>query len=197
VSKGAETRTAILHAGVETAYKVGLGGLTIGELARSTGLSKSGLFAHFRSKESLQLEVIGQAREEFIAGVLRPAIAQPRGEARVRALFENWLDCVLRRRPGGCLFVKALSEFEKQPGPVHDQLVQGHRDLYDSIAQIARTAVAEGQFDPDLDPMQFAFDLDGVMLVAYHWLQLIDADDAETRARRTFEALLAAARRPT
>jgi AcrR family transcriptional regulator len=197
VSKGAETRTAILHVGVQTAYKVGLGGLTIGELARSTGLSKSGLFAHFQSKESLQLEVIGQAREEFTASVVRPAISGPRGEVRVRALFENWLDCVLRQLPGGCLFVKALSEFEEQPGPVRDQLVQGHRDLYDSIAQIARTAVAEGQFDPDLDPMQFAFDLDGIMLVTYHWLQLIDAEDAEARARGAFETLLEAARRPS
>lgn len=197
MSKGAETRTAILHAGVETAYKVGLGGLTIGELARSTGLSKSGLFAHFQSKETLQLEVIGQAREEFIANVLRPALSGPRGEVRVRALFENWLACVLHQSPGGCLFVKALSEFEEQPGPVRDQLVRGHRDLYDSIAQIVRTAVAEGQFDPELDPMQFAFDLDGIMLVSYHWLQLIAADDAEARARRAFATLVDAARRPT
>jgi AcrR family transcriptional regulator len=197
VPKGAETRTAILHVGVETAYRVGLGGLTIGELARSTGLSKSGLFAHFRSKETLQLAVLGQARDEFITDVLRPAISRPRGEARVRALFENWLDCGLRRRPGGCLFVKALSEFEEQAGPVHDQLVRDHRDLYDSIAQIFRTGVTEGQFGADLDPMQFAFDLDGIMLVTYHWLQLISPGDAEARARRAFATLLDAARRPS
>lgn len=141
--------------------------------------------------------MIGQAREEFIDSVLQPAILGPRGEPRVLALFENWLDCVLRRQPGGCLFVKALSEFEKQPGPVHDRVVQGHRDLYDSIAQIVRTAIAEGQFKPDLDPMQFAYDLDGVMLVSYHWLQLIDAGDAEARARRAFATLLGEARRPS
>ncbi|MGW5362912.1 TetR/AcrR family transcriptional regulator [Actinopolymorpha pittospori] len=197
MSKGAETRTAILHVGVETAYRVGLGGLTIGELARSTGLSKSGLFAHFRSKESLQLEVLKQARNEFIASVIQPAILTPRGEPRVRALFENWLDCVLRRMPGACLFVKALSEFEEQSGPVRDQLFQDHRDLYDSLALSVQTGVTEGQFGADLDPMQFAFDLDGIMLVCYHWLQLIDADDAEARARRAFETLLDAARRPS
>ena len=197
MTKGLETRTAILHAGVETAYQVGLGGLTIGELARSTGLSKSGLFAHFGSKQSLQLQVLAQAREEFAAGVLRPAILESRGEPRARAVFENWLDYALRRVPGACLFVKAMSEFEEQVGPVHDQLLRDHRDLYDSLAQIFRTGVDEGHFAGGLDPMQFAFDLDGIMLVAYQWVRLVGPADAEARARHAFEALLSVARPPT
>lgn len=195
VSKGAQTRNAILHHGVATAYRVGLSGLTIGELARDTGLSKSGLFAHFKSKESLQLEVLDQARVEFIDTVIRPALQAPRGEPRIRELFEHWLRCGLTRAPGGCLFVKALTEFEEQSGAVRDQVVQHHRDLYDTIAQIVGTGITEGHFREDLDPMQFAFDLDGLMLAGYHWLRVVNHDDAEARARRSFVTLLDSVRR--
>ena len=189
-----ETRQAILHQGVETAYRVGLSGLTIGELAGATGLSKSGLYAHFRSKESLQIDVLNQARAEFIDAVIRPALSVPRGETRVRELFERWVVCGRTRMPGGCLFVKAASELDEQIGPVRDQLVQDHRDLYDTIAQIFRTGITEGQFRPDADPMQFAADLDGVMLAFYHWHRLLDDPAAEARARRSFDTLLDAAR---
>ena len=192
--KGAETKQAILHQGVETAFRVGLGRLTIGELARGTGLSKSGLFAHFRSKQALQLEVLGQARAEFTDAVIRPAIAMPRGEPRVRELFDRWADRGLRRSPGCCLFVKAITEFEGQAGPVHDQLIQDHRDLYDSIAQIFRTGITEGHFRDDADPIQFAFALDGVMFAGYHWLPVYGAEQTVTRSRRAFEALLDAVR---
>lgn len=194
MTKGAETRSAILHQAVETAYGVGLSGLTIGELARTTGLSKSGLFAHFRSKEALQLEVLAQARREFTDTVMRPALATARGETRVRELFERWVDCGRMRMPGGCLFVKAATELDEQAGPVRDQLVRDHRDLYDSIAQIFRTGISEGQFRADADPMQFAYDLDGVMLAFYHWNRLIDDPEAELRARRAFATLIEAAR---
>ncbi|HEY9411827.1 MAG TPA: TetR/AcrR family transcriptional regulator [Jiangellaceae bacterium] len=194
MSKGMETRQAILHQGVETAYRVGLSGLTIGELAGATGLSKSGLYAHFRSKESLQIDVLNQARAEFIDAVIRPALSVPRGETRVRELFERWVVCGRTRMPGGCLFVKAASELDEQIGPVRDQLVQDHRDLYDTIAQIFRTGITEGQFRPDADPMQFAADLDGVMLAFYHWHRLLDDPAAEARARRSFDTLLDAAR---
>ncbi|MFC7404128.1 TetR/AcrR family transcriptional regulator [Georgenia alba] len=189
-TKGEATRLTILHHGVEAAYRVGLGGLTIGELARTTGLSKSGLFAHFRSKEALQLAVLAQAREEFVDFVLRPALAAPRGEPRVRTLFERWLECGRTRMPGGCLFVKAATEFEGQAGAVREQLVQDHRDMYDSVAQIVRSGVTEGHFRADTDPDQFAFDLDGIMLVAYQWNRLVGDSAAPDRAHRSFEALL-------
>ncbi|MGH9032837.1 MAG: TetR/AcrR family transcriptional regulator, partial [Acidimicrobiia bacterium] len=174
--------------------RVGLGGLSIGTLATGTGMSKSGLFAHFGSKESLQLEVLAQARAEFVDTVVRPALAVPRGEPRVRALFERWLACGRARMPGGCLFVKAATEFDEQDGPVRDQLVRDHRDLYDSIAQIFRTGIAEGHFRADADPDQFAADLDGVMLAFYHANRLLDDPAAEARARNAVEALLKSAR---
>ena len=194
MTKGSETRQAILRQGVVTAYRVGLGGLTIGALATATGMSKSGLFAHFHSKELLQIAVLREAREEFVDSVIRPAVAAPRGEPRVRELFERWIVCGRTRQPGGCLFVKAATELDEQDGPVRDQLVQDHHDLYDSIARIFGGGITEGHFRADADPMQFAGDLDGVMLAYYHAFRLLEDEAAESRARHAFEALLRAAR---
>jgi AcrR family transcriptional regulator len=194
-SKGARTREAILSHGVETAYRVGLSGLTVGALATASGLSKSGLFAHFKSKEALQIEVLAHARRDFIDSVIRPAIAAPRGEPRARELFEHWIVVGKSRMPGGCLFVKAATELDEQVGPVRDQLAQDHRDLHDTIAQVFRTGIDEGDFRPDADPVQFAGDLYGVMLAFYHANRLLEDPEAEDRARRSFDALIAAARR--
>ncbi|QTE30609.1 TetR/AcrR family transcriptional regulator [Pengzhenrongella sicca] len=194
MTKGSVTRDAILATAVDRAYRVGLGGLTIGDLAVSLEMSKSGLYAHFGSKESLQLAVLDRARLEFTESVIRPALAAPRGEARVRELFERWLRCGLERAPGGCLFVKASMELDEQVGPVRDQLARDHRDLYATIARVFGTGIAAGQFRADADPDQFAVELDGVMLAFYHWHRLLDDELAPVRARRAFEGLLDAAR---
>ncbi|NED97369.1 TetR/AcrR family transcriptional regulator [Phytoactinopolyspora alkaliphila] len=194
MSKGAETRQEILRQGVRTAYQVGLRGLTIGQLASASSMSKSGLFAHFQSKEALQLAVLAEARAQFIDTVVRPALAAPRGETRVRELFDRWIHCGLSRQPGGCLFVKAATELDEDDGAVRDQLVQDHRDLLDTIAQVFRTGIAEGQFRADADPDQFATDLDGIMLAFYHAHRLLRDNAAETRARRAFSRLLDDAR---
>ncbi|TDE97461.1 TetR/AcrR family transcriptional regulator [Occultella glacieicola] len=194
MSKGAVTKQAILREGVETAYRVGLGGLTIGVLATACGLSKSGLYAHFSSKTALQLAVLDRARADYAETVLIPALATPRGEPRVRAVFERWIRLGLERQAGGCLFVKASVELDEQPGPVRDQLVRDHRDLDEAIAQIFRTGISEGQFRSDADPDQFAVDLMGTMLAFYHYHRLLDDGAAEARARRSFEHLLDAVR---
>lgn len=192
MAKGDETRQVILDEAAVQASRVGLGGLTIGALATSTQLSKSGLFAHFRSKEHLQLNVLAHARARFVDSVIRPALATPRGEPRVRALFEHWLRW--GSQPGGCLFVAAQFELDDQQGPVRDQLVSDQLDWLDSIAQMFRTGVGEGHFRADVSPEQFASDLDGVML-GYHVHQRLMRDPmAEDRARYAFERLLDAAR---
>ncbi|WP_454041818.1 TetR/AcrR family transcriptional regulator [Cellulosimicrobium sp. Marseille-Q8652] len=195
MTKGDETRQAILHRGVETAYRVGLSGLTIGELARSTGMSKSGLYAHFRSKEALQLAVLERARSEFVESVVLPALRTPRGERRLRTLFDRWVLCDLAQQPGGCLFVKAATELAAQAGPVRDQLVRDHQDLYDAIAQVYRTCVDDG-FRGDVDPQQVASDLYGIMLALHHAHAFMGDAAAEGRARSAFESLLDAARAP-
>lgn len=190
MSKGAATREAILHRGIEQAAQVGLSGLTIGGLADATGMSKSGLFAHARSKQELQLGVLEQARQEFIDAVIHPALSEPRGEPRTRALFEHWLTMARDLMPGGCLFVKAAAEYDDRPGPVRDQLVRDHTDLRDSIAQVFSTGIAEGHFRADADPQQFAFELHGLMLGYFHSHRLLRDPGAESQTRTTFENLI-------
>jgi AcrR family transcriptional regulator len=196
VSKGTATRQAVLDEAARVASRVGLGGLTIGSLAAATQLSKSGLFAHFRSKESLQLQLLDHTRARFIELVVRPSLAAPRGEPRMRELFRRWLAWDTEALPGGCLFVAASAEFDDQPGPVRDRLAQDQRDWMDTIAQVFRTGIAEGHFRPDADPGQFAYELHGTMLAFHHASRLLDDPGAAARATRAFEALLAAARPP-
>jgi AcrR family transcriptional regulator len=193
MGKGEETRLAILDEATGLASQVGLGGLTIGSLAARTHLSKSGLFAHFASKEALQAQVLEHASARFVDLVVRPALAAPRGEPRLRALFDRWLAWEADAYPGGCPFVAAMAELDDRPGPVRDQLVRSQLDWLDTIAQVFRTGVAEGRFRADADPEQFAHDLQGVMLAYHHASRLLRDPAAETRARRAFEALLAAA----
>ncbi len=192
MGKGDETRLAVLDQAVEVARRVGLSGLTIGALAEQTQLSKSGLFGHFRSKEALQLQVLAHARARFEEAVGRPAVRAPRGEPRVRELFDRWLEW--DAKPGGCPFVAAATEYDDQPGAVRDLLVRDQRDMFDMVATIFRTGVAEGHFRADADPDQFAQDLYGVILASHHATRLLGDPRAEVRARRAFEALLAAAR---
>jgi AcrR family transcriptional regulator len=192
--KGELTRQAILEHATSLASRVGLEGLTIGRLADDLALSKSGLFAHFKSKQALQVQVLEFAAERFTEGVIRPALAAPRGEPRVRALFERWLEWGRTRLPGGCLFVAAATELDDQPGPGRDQLVRGQRDWLELIANCCRTAVAEGHFRKDMDPEQFAHDLYGVMLAWHHAARLLRDERAQERAHSAFEALVRAVR---
>lgn len=189
MSKGEETRRAVLEQAVRTAARSGLSGLTIGTLADQTGMSKSGLFAHFKSTEVLQIRVLEFAGEVFIDEVVRPALAAPRGEKRVLTLFEHWL-ATARDGDSECLFTSAAWEYDDQPGPVRDQLVRMHLDFADSVAQMFRTGVAEGDFREDADAEQFAFELHGIMLAFFHTHRLLGEAAAGDRARRAFGRLL-------
>lgn len=190
-TKGADTRHAVLERAVALASKVGLGGLTIGTLADELQLSKSGLFGHFRSKEALQIQVLNHAAERFIEAVVRPALAQPRGEPRVRSLFHRWLDWARSSpMPGGCLFVAAATELDDKDGPVRDRLQTLQREWLGVIAMSFQKGIEEGHFPEDADPDQFAHDLYGVMLAYHHAHRLLRDPKAETRARHAFQALL-------
>ena len=188
-TKGEETRAAVLDRAVDLASRIGLEGLSIGGLAGETGLSKSGLFAHFDSKQNLQLEVLRTSAERFVARVLSPALKKPRGVPRIRALFESWLSWS-RSMPGGCLFVAAANELDDQPGPLRDQLVAYQRDWIGALATAARIAVQERQFKKNLDATQFAYDFYSILLAYHHFSRLMSYRDAEARARRSFERLL-------
>ncbi|WP_018350184.1 TetR/AcrR family transcriptional regulator [Longispora albida] len=193
MGKGEETRQAVLEQAVSTAGRLGLSGLTIGNLATSMKMSKSGLFGHFRSKEALQLQVLAFARDSFTELVIHPAIAAPRGIPRLTTLFECWMETG-RSAAAGCVFVAAATEYDDQEGPVRDQLVRDHRDLLESIALMFRSGVSEGHFREDADPEQFAHDLYGVMLGFYHAYRMMRDPLAETRTRRSFGNLVDQAR---
>ena len=137
---------AILDEALQTASRVGFAGLSIGRLAEQTEMSKSGLFAHFRSMDQLQLQVLQRARERFVDSVVRPALAAPRGEPRVRTLFTSWLSWSTEALAGGCIFVAASVELDDRPGELRDALVQAERDWLELLATVAGTAVTEGDF---------------------------------------------------
>ncbi len=195
MSKGETTKTAILDEAVQLASRVGFGGLSIGQLADQAAMSKSGLFAHFKSKEQLQLQTLDRARLKFVDVVVRPALAADRGEARVRALFEAWLGWTGQSLEGGCIFVAAAAELDDQPGPLRDALVKNELDWLELIANVAGTAVAEGEFRDELDVEQFAYEVHSLMLGHQHATRLLRDSKAGERTRRAFDSLVAATRR--
>lgn len=189
MSKGEATRQVVLERAVEVASRLGLAGLTIGSLANEVDLSKSGLFGHFRSKEALQLQVLAHARQNFTDLVVHPALAAPRGEPRLRTLLEAWL-VMIRESASCCLFVSAATEFDDQPGAVREQLVRDNRDLMESVAQMFRTGIGEGQFQPAADPDLFAHELHGLMLGYFHAHRLMGDPLAGKRTRQAFDRLI-------
>ena len=191
MSKGERTKTAILEHATGLASQVGLTGLTIGALADDLDLSKSGLFAHFQSKEALQIDVLNHAAHRFSEMVVRPALQEPRGAPRLKARFERWLkwenDIAL---PGGCIFVAATTELDDRPGPVRDRLVELQRDWIDVLRISFRKGIEAGRFRADGDAEQFAQDMYGIMLALHFHRRLMRDAGAPARARRAFDALL-------
>ena len=195
MGKGAETRAAVVDHALSLSSRLGLEALTIGGLARQVGLSKSGLFAHFRSKEDLQLQVLEEAVDRFIRMVVRPAFGEPRGEPRIRALFDRWMEWATADfLPGGCLFVSLANELDDRPGTLRDFLVAAQAEWLATLATAVRLAAESGHFRPDLDHDQFAYDFYAVMLAFHHFHRLLRDPAAEARARTSFERLIADAR---
>lgn len=188
VRKGEITRHAILDEAVTQARFQGLSGLTIGSLAERSGLSKSGLYAHFRSKEALQLETMAHHRERFITEVIRPALTKPRGEERLRALVALWI--AWYEHPGGCLFLAAATEFDDLPGPLHDQMVADEHDLIDTLRQVGGTLVRTGDLAHDTDLDQLSQEVFGILL-GYNWMnRILNDPKAEDRAWVALDRLL-------
>ena len=192
MAKGDETRQAILARAFELANVIGVSGLTIGRLAEATGLSKSGLFAHFGSKEALEVAVVEEASRQFVQAVMVPALGKARGEPRVRALFDHWL--TWGERDGGCFFVGASAELDDRPGAPRDALVRACKDWIDALTTAAQIGITEGHFRSDLDARQFAFELYGIMLAAHTFGRFLHDRGTKGRTHEAFDRLLAAAR---
>jgi AcrR family transcriptional regulator len=194
MGKGEETRERILDRAVSLASQIGLDGLTVGTLAAELGLSKSGLFAHFGSKDSLQVNVLQAAAERFEHVVVRPALKAARGEPRLRALFERWMEWANSpSMPGGCVFVTAAIELDDRPGPARDFLVATQQQLLATLAKAVRLAQQTRHFREDLDPDQLAFEVYGMMLGYNHAKRLLRDPRADERLRNAFDRLLASA----
>jgi AcrR family transcriptional regulator len=190
-SKGERTRAAILDAALRIVSKAGLDGLTIGTLADATGMSKSGLFAHFGSREELLLAVLAHGQAEFTEVVFQPAMTKPRGLPRLKAMFTNWLDWTESAElPGGCPMIGGATEFDDKPGPVRDMLAGGQRTWIDTLKRTVRQAVEEGQLPTATDPEQIAFEMFGIALVVHHHRRLLGYPKARARALAALDKLL-------
>ncbi len=194
--KGRKTRSQILEVALGVASREGLAGLTIGELAKSVGMSKSGLFAHFRGKDSLELAVLQAAVHRFISTVMQPAFEKPRGEPRLQALVENWLHFIngSNSLPGGSVIISASVELDDRPGPLRDFVQTAQRDLITNIEKAARIAVDEGHFRTDLDCEQFAWSLYSFVLGYHHFSRMLNDPKAELHFKRSVRGLFEVAK---
>lgn len=191
-----ETRERVLDAGLALASEIGLAGLTIGRLADAVGLTKAGLYAHFDSKEEILREILRSAVDRFVEEGVRPALRAPRGEARVRALFEAWLEWTKAPPlPGGCVFISSATELDDRPGPLRDYLVETQREWKEVLERTAELAMEDGQFREDLDPGSFVYEIYALVLSFHYYDRLFDDPSAEARTREAFEGLLGRARR--
>ena len=195
MSKGDNTRRLIVGHALKRATAEGLDGLSIGTLAADLGVSKSGLFAHFGSKEALQLQVLTAAQHRFVDRVVRPSLTAPRGEPRVRALFDAWVGWASSaERPGGCVFVAASSELDDKPGAPRDLLAELQHQWMQTLKRSADIAVQEGHFRAELDTKQFAFELYSLLLGRHLFVRLLEDPSATRMTETGFERLLASAR---
>jgi AcrR family transcriptional regulator len=188
--KGRQTRAAILDSALALASQMGLEGLSIGALAEVAGMSKSGVFAHFGSREELQIAVIREYHRRFEEEVFFPALREPRGVARLRALFDRWVRKVSVEVDSGCIYISGAVEFDDRPGPVRDALVAMVRAWQQALERAIRLAVDEGQLDPATDPLQLMFEMHGLILALHHDARLLRTPGAQQRARSAFDRLI-------
>lgn len=188
--KGQQTRAAILEAALSLASQMGIEGLSIGALAEVTGMSKSGVFAHFGSREELQISVIREYHERFEEEVFRPAIAQPRGLPRLRALVKNWVSKVATEIDSGCIYISGAVEFDDRPGPVRDALAGMVLLWHGALEKAIRIAIDVGDLRPDTDPMQMLFEIHGLILSLHHDARFLRSPGAVERARVAFERVI-------
>ncbi len=189
--KGEETRAVILKTALRHASMAGYHALTIGVLAKHTGMSKSGLFAHFGSKEELQIATLDEAVRRFNEAAFMPALSAPRGLKRLSALFDNWLAWTARADLSACPMMVASTEFDDREGAMRDAVVEHMQRLHQSLVKSVEMTIQSGEFAADTDSEQFAFEVFGVISSCYRSRSLFRDKDANIRARRAFDRLVA------
>ncbi len=188
--KGQQTRAAILGAALGLASHMGLEGLSIGALADLMQMSKSGVFAHFGSREELQISVIREYHARFEDEVFFPAMAEARGLPRLRSLFERWIRRVSMELDSGCIYISGAVEFDDRPGPVRDALAAMVVSWHQALERAIAIAVAEGQLRRDTDALQMLFEIHGLILALHHDARFLRIPGVLDRARAGFERIV-------
>lgn len=190
LQKGQQTRAAILDAALGLASHVGLEGLSIGALAEVMRMSKSGVFAHFGSREELQISVVREYHARFEEEVFYPAMREPRGLKRLAALFERWVRRVSVEVDSGCIYISGAVEFDDRPGPVRDALATMVQAWHAALGRAIRLSIEEGHLRDDVDPLQMLFEIHGLILALHHDARFLRNAGAPDHARAGMRRLL-------
>jgi len=190
LQKGQQTKQAIVDAALGLAAQIGLEGLSIGALAEVTKMSKSGVFAHFGSREELQISVIREYYARFADEIFAPAMVEPRGLPRVRALFGNWMKRVAVEIQSGCIFISGAVAFDDRPGVVRDALASSVKAWLAALHRAVVQAKEEGQIIQDADEAQMVFEMHGLILSAHYDARFLQNPGATERANQGFENIL-------
>jgi AcrR family transcriptional regulator len=190
LQKGQQTKQIIIDAALGLAEQIGLEGLSIGVLAEVTRMSKSGVFAHFGSREELQISVIREYYQRFSDEVFFPAMDAPRGLPRVRALFANWMKRVAIEIQSGCVFISGAVEFDDRPGPVRDALATSVQTWLAALHRAVVQAKEQGHLVSDADEAQMAFEIHGLILALHYEARFLKNPGALERANTGFEHIL-------
>lgn len=192
MSQASTTKTHILETALGLSSQFGLSALTLGSLAQKAGMSKSGLFAHFKDKEKLQLGVLELAVQKFSETVFKPAILEPRGSARIRTLVKGWVEFIdgPKYQPGGSVLIAASTELDDCPGLLRNFVQKSQRELITNLARAARISVEVGEFKKNLDCQQFAWTLYSLILGYHHFAKLLDDPTAKKRLQLSIDDLI-------
>jgi AcrR family transcriptional regulator len=190
LQKGQQTKRTIVDAALGLAAQIGLEGLSIGVLAEVTGMSKSGVFAHFGSREELQISVVREYFIRFEQEIFYPALNEPRGLPRVRALFANWMKRVTVEIQSGCIFISGAVDFDDRPGPVRDALASSIRIWLDAVQRAVTQAKEEGELSAHADERQICFEIHGLILAVHYEARFLKTPGSLERAAQAFNQIL-------
>lgn len=190
MQKGQQTKTAIVDVALSLATQMGLEGLTIGAVAEIAGMSKSGVFAHFGSREELQISVIREYHHRFEQEVFYPVLLLARGLPRLRALFANWMQRTSAEIDSGCLYISGAAEFDDRPGPVRDALANSVQTWMAALHRAVRLSVEQGDLAEQTDAAQMAFEIHGLILACHYEARFLKSKAALGLAQRSFEHIL-------
>lgn len=188
--KGQQTKQAIVEAALALSSQVGLEGISIGAVAEATGRSKSGVFAHFGSREELQISVIRAYFRQFEQEVFHPAIREPRGLPRLMALYDHWMRVVANELQFGCIFISGAVDFDDRPGPVRDTLAQSVEIWLGAVVRAVHQAKREGHIHANADEDQVAFEIHGLILAVHYEARFLKKPGSTERAVAGFQHIV-------